>query len=79
MLANPQIHHLFRPIPPPTINHDNPISKTPPHKPSNIIYFAANLDLALNLAPKKYNTYTPTLHPTVNPASRLTPLFTPKL
>lgn len=42
-------------------------------------YFAANLLFALNFSPKKNNTYTPTLHPTVNPANSVIPLFTPKL
>jgi hypothetical protein len=42
-------------------------------------HFAANLDLALNLAPKKNSTYTPALHPAANPARSVAPLSTPKL
>ena len=42
-------------------------------------YLAANLLFALSLAPKKKRTYTPTLQPADNPASRLTPLPTPRL
>lgn len=64
------VHRLY-PITAPS-PHATPILNSP-------LYFAANLDLALSLAPKKYNTYTPTEHAADNPASKLTPLPTPKL
>jgi hypothetical protein len=52
---------------------------TIPQTPTICNYLAANRLLALNLSPKKYNTYTPALHPMVNPANSVTPLSTPRL
>lgn len=43
------------------------------------LYFAANLDFALNFSPKKNSVYTPTLHPIVSPPSSETPRSTPRL
>jgi len=50
-----------------------------PHPPKVLLYFAANLLLALREAPKMYSTKIPTMHTAVKAPSKLTPGPTPRL